>query len=75
MCISHRCESNGYSLETCEINPINDDFKILSMEVKRKLSRSICTRAVSYGFYAKPIWVNRGCRADFSVCFQVFDRK
>ena len=72
MCISHRCESNGYYLETCEIN---DDFKILSMLVKRKLSMSICTRAVSYGFYTKPIWVNRGCRADFSVCFKVFDRK
>ena len=75
MCIKHRCESNGYSLATCEINPVKDDFKILSMVVKRRLSRSMCTHAVSYGFYTKAIWVNRGCRADFSVCYQVIDSK
>jgi len=75
MFIKHRCVNYGYSLKTCEINPVKDDFNILSMVVKRKLSRSMCTRAVSYGFYTKSIWVNRGCRADFSVYFQVFESK
>jgi hypothetical protein len=75
MCINHSCKSNGYSLKNCEINPVKNDFKILSMVVKRRLSRSMYTRAVSYGFYTKAIWVSRGCRADFSVCFQVFDSK
>lgn len=75
MYINYRCDSNGFSLKTCEIHPVKDDFKIFAMVVKRKLSRTMCTRAVSYGFYAKAIWVNRGCRADFSVCFQVFDSK
>ena len=71
MCINHSCKSNGYSLKNCEINPVKNDFKILSMVVKRRLSRSMYTRAVSYGFYTKAIWVNRGCRADFSVCLTV----
>jgi hypothetical protein len=70
MCINYRCESNGFSLKTCEIHPVKDDFKIFAMIVKRKLSRTMCTRAVSYGFYAKAIWLNRGCRAEFLYVFK-----
>jgi hypothetical protein len=29
MYINYRCDSNGFSLKTCEIHPVKDDFKLV----------------------------------------------
>ena len=39
------------------------------MKVKSKISQADCTLGTSYGFAQNNAWVDKGCRADFVICF------
>ena len=40
------------------------------MVVKEQLSRNDCVLNNSHGFYTRTIWVDKGCRAKFRVCYE-----
>ena len=39
------------------------------MKVKSKISQADCTLGTSYGFAQNNAWVDKGCGADFVICF------
>ena len=77
MCISEKCSSSNLQKKYCDIDldEIPDNSEISSVKVKKKYSRSPCTFNVTYGFSDTTIWVNKGCRAKFKVCFQQIKSK
>jgi hypothetical protein len=56
-----RCESRGNAQETCSI-PSN-----ARVELTRTLSQEACREGHNWGAGTSFIWVNRGCRAEFTV--------
>ena len=66
-CTSLDCSSHGYRFASCRVAGAD---AITNVEVVRKYSRSACTYGRSYGPGQGVIWVNRGCRARFRVCFE-----
>ena len=43
--------------------------KVHSMTKENQYSKSDCVYHVSYGFTMTELWVDKGCRADFRICF------
>ena len=39
------------------------------MTVKSKISQEDCTLGTSYGFAQNNAWIDKGCNADFLICF------
>jgi hypothetical protein len=57
-----RCESRNNDRQRCDAN-----LRGRRVEVARQLSSSPCTYRYSWGYDRRGIWVDRGCRADFSI--------
>lgn len=55
------CGSENYRLQRC---PLPVDGRV---ELHRQLSDSPCIAGVSWGVNHRGLWVDRGCRAEFSV--------
>jgi hypothetical protein len=56
-----RCESRGDRREECGIRSPSE------VTLSRKLSRASCVAGSSWGVERDLLWVDRGCRAEFSV--------
>jgi hypothetical protein len=56
-----RCESNDGRGRRCDV-PVYRGVQLV-----RQLSRSTCTEGHSWGWDRRGVWVDRGCRAEFSV--------
>ncbi len=55
-----RCESNG-SRHYCSADTS------AGVQLNRQISRSSCIQGSTWGYTARGIWVDRGCRADFQI--------
>ncbi|KAK6172208.1 hypothetical protein SNE40_015922 [Patella caerulea] len=66
-CTDPQLSSSGYRYNS---KVIIGATRILTMDVKRKLSRSSCNSGYSYGHNGNTIWVNHGCRAIFTICYE-----
>ena len=66
-CVPIDCSSWGYKFATC---PVPGADVITRMNVARKYSKSACNYGTSYGKGQGTIWVNKGCRAKFNVCYE-----
>ena len=56
-----RCESNDGRARRCDA-PVYRGVQLV-----RQLSRSACSEGHSWGWDRRGVWVDRGCRAEFSV--------
>ncbi|XP_052780508.1 lectin ADEL-like [Mya arenaria] len=65
--VSMNCDSLGYTFKSCPVPGAADVTKIA---LKSKGSRSPCMLNTSFGRDSKSIWVDRGCRATFDVCYE-----
>lgn len=78
-CEQVQCESWNYQYNECSVKPSS---KISTVTVHDKVSRSACLLLDGkppnaddtegeglYGFHGNTLWVHRGCRALFDVCF------
>ncbi|XP_023931597.1 lectin ADEL, partial [Lingula anatina] len=63
------CSSHNYKYFECPVDGV-----ITSINVAKKHSRSSCDYNKSFGFLGNKIWVNKGCRATFTVQYCA-DRK
>jgi hypothetical protein len=54
------CGSNGNNYNYCRVNTGNN------VRLERKLSFSSCNYGYDWGYDGRGIWVNNGCRAEFS---------
>jgi hypothetical protein len=57
-----RCNSGDMNYHRCGVNG-----RIDRAELARQISGSPCVQGRSWGYDRNSIWVNRGCRADFTV--------
>src|SRR5215472_3036217 len=58
-----RCESNNGSRNYCNA-PINNPNQVT---IQRQISGSPCVRGSTWGVDNRGIWVDKGCRADFTI--------
>ncbi len=58
-----RCESDGNNFKFCRAGLNRGD----DVQLTRRFSKASCERGYSWGLERGGIWVDRGCRADFSV--------
>lgn len=56
-----KCESTRNRRQNCAIKAPAD------VTMARKLSKASCTLGSSWGYEGETLWVDRGCRAEFSV--------
>ena len=56
------CASSGYGYNECEL-----EGKILKWEFTNQVSNTTCVKKQNYGKRGRKIWVDDGCRADFTV--------
>lgn len=56
-----RCESNDGRGRRCDLGSVR------RVQLLRQLSRSACTEGHSWGWDRRGIWVDHGCRGEFSV--------
>ncbi|XP_012939059.1 lectin ADEL [Aplysia californica] len=42
---------------------------IYSMKVVKQISAADCQLGSTFGFIANNVWVDKGCRADFEICY------
>ena len=66
-CSSLDCSSSHYRFASCALPGAEI---ITRITVARKYSKSPCNYGHSYGPGSGSIWVNRGCRARFNVCYE-----
>lgn len=59
---AQRCESDDMGRHSCELN-----FQVTRAEVLRQISGSQCILNSTWGWTTNTLWVDRGCRADFTV--------
>ena len=57
-----RCESSGGSYQFCPANIGRGDVRLVG-----QLSGAPCTQGRTWGWRPDGIWVDRGCRADFTI--------
>ena len=61
------CSSSNYAREECLVHGAG---LVTEVDVSNQLSGSACTLDVSYGLGEfNTIWVDKGCRAEFDVCY------
>ena len=58
-----RCESNDYRYAECFFDPRG----VQGVSLSRQLSRSQCVYGRTYGIYNDRVWVQDGCRAEFTI--------
>ena len=61
------CSSWGYRYQKCTIAGAN---QVQTLAVVQRHSRSSCSSGRSFGISGSAVWVNRGCRAKFVVCYK-----
>lgn len=59
---AQRCESDDMGRHSCQLA-----FQVTRAELLRQISGSQCVQGSTWGWTANTIWVDRGCRADFTV--------
>lgn len=57
-----RCESRSGDLQNCRVNNLNQQ----SVRLERRLSSAACVNGRTWGTMPNVIWVESGCRAEFS---------
>ncbi|XP_067657459.1 streptococcal hemagglutinin-like [Haliotis asinina] len=67
------CSSNAYAYTECSIPSLDDNSRVMNVTKKKQLSRSACTRTVSFGYTETKMWVSEGCRAEFYVQFGIVE--
>lgn len=60
---SIRCESHGGQYQHCRVR----DGLGAYVKLTNKLSKSSCQQGISWGVDRAGIWVNKGCRAEFTI--------
>ncbi|XP_052781849.1 lectin ADEL-like [Mya arenaria] len=65
--VSMNCDSWSYKFKSC---PVSGASRVSKVALKSKRSRSPCTLGRSFGSDSNSIWVDRGCRATFDVCYK-----
>ena len=63
-----RCESNDMGRHSCLVN-----YQVSRAEMVRQISGSKCVKDSTWGWSSNALWVDRGCRADFTVYGYVND--
>src|SRR5947208_1246980 len=56
-----RCESDNNTRHNCRFDGIGN------VTLQRQFSRNACVEGRSWGFNDRGIWVDRGCRAEFTL--------
>ena len=56
------CSSNGYKYATCDAGGLIHDVIL-----KKQVSNSACKKDESFGYSGADVWVDKGCRAIFSI--------
>ncbi|MDQ6665832.1 MAG: DUF3011 domain-containing protein [Acidobacteriota bacterium] len=56
-----RCSSDDGHRHTCRVNTAG------GVTMARQVSGSVCEQGRSWGYDARSVWVDHGCRADFAV--------
>ncbi len=57
------CSSNDYRYAECYFDPRG----VQGVSLSRQLSRSQCVYGRTYGIYNDRVWVQDGCRAEFTI--------
>ncbi|GFR75431.1 D-galacturonic acid binding lectin [Elysia marginata] len=65
-CKQIRLSSHGYAYHRETVAP---NAAVTSMTVVTKHSRSACVSGTSFGYSDADAWVDKGCRADFKICY------
>lgn len=65
ICEYQRCNSYQNQFKRC---PVNDARQVLNVTIAMEKSEFQCNDT-TFGFVAGDIWVSRGCRAKFTVCY------
>ncbi len=60
-----RCSSGNMNHVRCPVNG-----QIARVEMARQISGSACIQGRTWGYDRNSLWVDRGCRADFTVWFR-----
>ncbi|CAG2227183.1 Delta and Notch-like epidermal growth factor-related receptor,Delta-like protein B,Fibropellin-1,Protocadherin Fat 1,Protein jagged-1b,Fibropellin-3,Coadhesin,Neurogenic locus protein delta,Protein crumbs homolog 1,Thrombospondin-2,Sushi, nidogen and EGF-like domain-containing protein 1,Protein jagged-1,Protein eyes shut,Delta-like protein 1,Protein jagged-1a,Delta-like protein 4,Neurogenic locus notch homolog protein 2,Protein crumbs,Neurogenic locus notch homolog protein 4,Sushi, von Willebrand factor ty len=71
-CLTVRCDSWQYARHECEVTGLTSNSLLYSMTLLKQyspISDGECTDGYSFGYNTTGVWVDDGCRADFSVCF------
>ncbi|KJS03540.1 MAG: hypothetical protein VR65_00830 [Desulfobulbaceae bacterium BRH_c16a] len=69
-----RCESNDFASEHCQLPPAPRNAEIKEVRMVRQHSTKPCIEGKSWEADYDGIIVSRGCRADFSIVYQISDR-
>ncbi|XP_005110683.1 lectin ADEL [Aplysia californica] len=64
-CVTKTLNSNNYAFAS---EQIENACYVSSMEIKTRQGPP-CVADVNYGFTGPYVWVNGGCRAEFTVCY------
>lgn len=70
-CLTVSCDSWQYQKKNCDVSGMTADSLISSVTVleQKSPSESQCVENKSFGVDTLNIWVDKGCRADFTVCY------
>ncbi|VDI50479.1 Hypothetical predicted protein [Mytilus galloprovincialis] len=71
-CLTVRCDSWQYARHECEVTGLTSNSLLYSMTLLKQyspMSDGECTDGYSFGYNTTGVWVDEGCRADFTVCF------
>jgi hypothetical protein len=60
-----RCSSNNMNYVRCRVSG-----KIAGAQMNRQISGSACVQGETWGWDKKGLWVDKGCRADFTVWYR-----
>lgn len=70
-CLTVRCDSWQYARHECEVTGLTSNSLLYSMTLLKQyspISDGECTDGYSFGYNTTGVWVDEGCRADFTVC-------
>ena len=70
-CTNKKCESKNNEFKLCKINKLPQNSYIISMDIRQSYSSGRCRFSITYGFNTTKIWVDKGCRAKFVICYSV----
>ena len=70
-CLTVSCDSWQYQKKNCDVSGMNADSLISDVTVleQKSPSESQCVENKSFGVNTLDIWVDKGCRAEFTVCY------
>ena len=56
------CSSHGFKYMKCPVDGV-----IIGLNVKKQLSSTDCKKDSTFGYDKGDVWVNKGCRAIFTL--------